>query len=439
VASTYGVGVYLAGQIALTPLLLHFWGEERYAQWLILFAIPAYFALSDAGISNSFGNALSIEVEQKRYAEAVVMARAVSYWQVVLWAIVFVVLLVGLAVLPLRNWMAIPEMPYETFVAVSVILAVYSLGSLQGGYYTALFRVGGEYSRLVRLLGHLRLAEVVVHGFVVALGCGLVAAAATLLAIRSVFYCWCHKQRERLMPGLTRTGPRPWGAFAALLPSGLSFMAFPIGNMVVNQGSALVLKHLAGPGEVIALAAGRQVARLFLNLSGIIFQSVQPEMSIAFAKSDSTQMKRLQALALTPVLWAAPFFIALMAVVAPWAIGIWTNSTVLLSAGISAALAAEAVVNGLGNNAMLVGWSTNRLRALWLAYIITQGLALTIASNLVTSNGLIGLLGSFVVVSLGHVAVSLWVAGSMANTSATAILAMAFRGSEFRSRLRSLI
>lgn len=429
---------YLGGQLALTPVLLHFWGKETYAQWLILYAIPAYFALSDAGISNSFGNALAIAVEQKRNADAVRMARAVWFWQLVFWAVVFAVLLVGLIALPLQNWMAVPEIPFRTFATVAVILAVYSLGSLQGGFYTALFRAGGEYARLVRLLGHLRVAEVIAHGAVAALGGGLVAAAATLLAIRGGFYLWCHAQRSRLLPGVAQAGPRPWSEFAALLPSGLGFMAFPIGNALINQGSALLLKHLAGPGEVVALAAGRQVARLFLNGSGVLFQSVQPEMSVAFANGDFPRMARLQAQALAPVLWATPVFVAAMALLAPWAVTLWTHGEVLLTVAVSAALAAEACAAGLGNNAMLVGWSTNRLRELWISYLATQGVALALAAWFFPSLGLLGLLGAFAALSLVHIAVGLWVAAGTARASVATLLADAVRGAGFLMRLRSL-
>ena len=54
-ASTYSVAVYFVGQMALTPVLLWFWGKEVYAHWLVLFTIPAYFGFSDAGIANFSG------------------------------------------------------------------------------------------------------------------------------------------------------------------------------------------------------------------------------------------------------------------------------------------------------------------------------------------------------------------------------------------------
>lgn len=427
---------YLGGQLALTPVLLHFWGNELYAQWLILYAIPAYFALSDAGIANSFGNALAIAVEQKRHADAVRMARAVWFWQLVFWSVVFAALLVGLAVFPLREWMAVPEMSVTTFATVSVVLALYALGSLLGGFYTALFRAGGEYARLVQLLGHLRVVEVVAHAAVAIAGGGLIAAAVTLLTTRVVFYAWCHTQRERLLPGVTQPGPRAWSEFRALLPTGLGFMAFPIGNALINQGAVILLKHLAGPGDVVMLNAGRQIARLFLNGVGILFSSIHPEISVAYAKGDLARVARLQAQALTPVLWASPFFIAGMAAFAPWAIALWTQGKVAVGAGLAAALALESCAAGLGNAAMLVAWAINRLRELWMSYLATQAIALVVAAILYPRFGLMALLVAFAVGSLGHVAVSLWVAGRVAQTSGWSVLGHGLRGGEWIARLR---
>lgn len=433
-ASTYSTVAYLGGQLALTSVLLHFWSKETYAQWLILFTIPAYFALSDAGIANSFGNALAIAVEQKRSDDAVRMARAVWFWQIVFWAVVFAALLLGLAVLPLRTWMAVPEMSFPTFATVSVILALYALGSLFGGYYTALFRAGGEYARLVRLLGHLRVVEVVAHGTVAIAGGGLVAAAATLLATRVAFYAWCHSQRERLLPGVTRSGSRNWSEFRALLPSGLGFMAFPIGNALINQGAAILLKHLAGPGAVVVLNTGRQVARLFLNGVGILFQSIHPELSVAYAKGDLGRVARLQAQALTPVLWASPLFIGGMALAAPWAIARWTHGEVIVGAGLAAALAFESCAAGFGNAAMLAGWAINRLRELWVSYLVTQTAALVVAGVVYPQFGLTGLLLAFAGGSLVHGAVALWVAGRTAEVSGWNVFGQGWRGGEWIAR-----
>jgi O-antigen/teichoic acid export membrane protein len=439
-ASTYSVGVYFFGQMALTPLLLWLWGKDTYAHWLVLFTIPAYFGFSDGGIANSFGNALSIAMERRQLDEAGKMVRAVWLWQFVLWASIFAAFLLVLIFLPVRKWLALSEVPFATFAFTAILLAIYSLGMLQGGFYTAVFRAGGSFARYVRLSGHVRIGEVLVLAAAVGLGGGLVAAAFSLVLVRLGFTLWCHSQLGRLLNGVdVRHGPAPWREFAALLPDGLTFLGFPVGNALINQGATILIIHLGGPAAVVTLNVGRQVARIFLQGVSILFQSIHPEISVAFARHDFSRMALLQAKALTPILWGAPVFCLGLAVAGPWAIDLWTHHQVVLGRGAVAAFGIEACMAGLGNAAMLVGWATSRHFGLCVSYLVTQSFALIASWILFKKCGIVGMPLAFAGATLLHAAYSLWSGARIARISSWTVLRDGCLGLPYRTAFLAAI
>ena len=54
-------GVTAAIYLISVPLFLHFWDAARYGKWVILTAVPTYFAMSDGGIVPVAANKISTE------------------------------------------------------------------------------------------------------------------------------------------------------------------------------------------------------------------------------------------------------------------------------------------------------------------------------------------------------------------------------------------
>ena len=65
-ATGFGQGVNVLIQLAGVPLFLHFWGVERYGEWLILSTIPAYLWMSDFGFASVAANDMTMSVARER-------------------------------------------------------------------------------------------------------------------------------------------------------------------------------------------------------------------------------------------------------------------------------------------------------------------------------------------------------------------------------------
>lgn len=59
-ATAFGQVITIVIQLVSVPLVLHFWGDRVYGEWLVLSVIPAYFAMSDVGFASIAANQMTI-------------------------------------------------------------------------------------------------------------------------------------------------------------------------------------------------------------------------------------------------------------------------------------------------------------------------------------------------------------------------------------------
>lgn len=426
-ASSYFTVVSIGGQFVITPVLLYTWGKEQTSWWLLLNTIPAYFALSDVGLSTSLGNALTIELKQGTRQSALNLARAAWRWQTILWAILGGLFGLFAYVCPLQKLLGIDGVEPQAFIKCTLLLVLYSIATLQAGFYAAVFRSTGEYARFTVASGHVRLVEIAALIVCAVSGGGLVAASGVMAFVRIGFVVWSHLLQRKLVPDLHFSGSAPLRLVVRLFPSGLGFLGFPVGNALVNQGAMVLVNHLGGAADVISLTVGRQVARLFNNIASVGFASSHPEASAAFARGDEQRVRLIQTRLLAVVISIMPMFIAASALAGPYVVMIWTSGKVILTSGFIVAVSLEACASGLSQSAMLIPLAINRSRLLCMTFISLQSLALVGGLSLYGPVGLVGLVCLFTIASLLQAAVGLYLAGDILGVSGWELLASSLR------------
>ncbi len=63
-ASAFSQASQILIQFVSVPILIHAWGLVYYGEWLLLFTIPSYLGLSDAGLTSAISNELLIQVSK---------------------------------------------------------------------------------------------------------------------------------------------------------------------------------------------------------------------------------------------------------------------------------------------------------------------------------------------------------------------------------------
>src|SRR5690606_32932144 len=146
-------------QLVGVPVLLHAWGAQLYGEWLILFAIPAYLAMTDLGFSQSAGNDMTARVARGDRVGALAVFQSLTALVYPIAAIGLVLSAVLLSYLPLAERLHFQAMDAGASRWVLWLLAAHVFVLLPNGVNQAGFRAAGDYALYTGVNGTVRLLE----------------------------------------------------------------------------------------------------------------------------------------------------------------------------------------------------------------------------------------------------------------------------------------
>lgn len=390
IGNFYFTGAYIGTQLLLVPLYLHYWGAASYGAWLVLFTIPSFFAFTDAGLANTVGNAFTLALERGELHDAEAKLNAAWKYQALAWLVIFACFCTFLGFCPVQRWLGVDGIPAGVFVPTILLLCLGSLVWLQAGILSAIFRGARAYHSYLAWRGHTCVAEAVSVIAVLALGGGFVAVAFAMFLVRFLGAVALFIHGRALLPQL-----RPaifsgkWSELVSMLPSGISFLSFPIANALTNQGTVLALIHLGGPAAIVLLSVVRQLTRVFAHGSSILMGALHPEMTIAYGSGDQPRIRRLQSVAVVvPGLAAGPYLLGLV-LFGGMVVGWWTRKDLGVTRPLLLACGVEAISFGCTSLWSLVPWATNRIKMLSVMYWLGNIVALAAGIVLYAGIGLI--------------------------------------------------
>lgn len=292
-AQGYSQAITVALQLTTVPVLLHAWGERRYAAWLALSALPVYLGLADLGFAQTAANDMTMKVAagDRRGALATFQSAVLLVGGI----IVAVVVLAGLAiaVLPINAWLGLTQAA-KTTKLVLLLLSCQVAASLYFGILAAALRAEGRFARAVAIAASARLLEGTSVLVVAIGGGGMLAATAASLFCRVGVTVYGVLQIRQVAPWLTF-----WGDAGSLrqatgmLGASLSFMGFNVGSMLSIQGTTVVLSSTLGPTAVVMVATARTLSRLGPTAANMIHYALQPEYSTYFGASAMRKLRQL--------------------------------------------------------------------------------------------------------------------------------------------------
>ncbi len=352
VANVFNQGITVIIQLASLPIFLHFWGAPRYCKWIVISAVPAYFAMSDIGIVSVAINKIGMlhargEVEQ---ANVTLQTAFVGVT-----ALLILGVLIGAAFLFLFHSGTQSE-PWALLLLVATALL-----NLYSGLFDAAFRVVNRYAAGVFLLSFARLGEWLATVACVASGGGIVAAAAAACGARAVIQLaillGLRRANSGLQWGMSRSS---FAELKSLLPQGAAFLGFPLGNALSIQGMTLVVGHFIGMREVVVFNAYRTLSRSITQLITTVSRAVWPRFSNLYARGlhrEATELRRRAERSVAIV--AAATFVLLVAFSRPL-IELWGRGKLPYQPIILISLLLVAFVTSLYQVKLVALMSTNR-------------------------------------------------------------------------------
>jgi O-antigen/teichoic acid export membrane protein len=364
-------------QVVSVPVFLHFWSMEQYGGWLILAAIPTYFALADFGFLAVTINKMTIVSASGNFDRANVLFQ--SAFKLYLFVLAGVCLLAGAMVTILHR--APFDTPGNKFALV--LLAGSAVLSMSSALVDAIFRSKGEYALGTHLWTGGRIIEWL--GLLAGLSVGhtfLSAAIGQSVACLLTFVLRWEISRKR-HPEIR------WGISAAsgqelreLLGPALAFMAFPAGNAISIQGMTLVVGHLFGPTFLAVFTTYRTISRIQTQAITTIGRSAWPEISRQFGAGNLSAVlsltRRATLVSVATAIATCIFLSAFGSVL----LQLWTSGRIPYQPQVFLALLVPTFLTSTWQMALVALSATNSHLSLSSSYLFASIASLAIAAAL---------------------------------------------------------
>jgi len=411
-ANAFNQVVTVVVQLVGVPVLLLAWGAQLYGEWLILFAIPAYLAMTDLGFSQSAGNDMAAKKgrQDESGALAVFQSLIALVYPVSVAGFLFAAIIVWQ--LPIASLFDFEIMDQRSAQLVLWLLATEVLLQVVNASTHAGFKAGGDYALHVLLNAFTRLFQFSALWFIAFGGGGPFEAATgfvfvrligTLLSLGILF-----RRQAWLRFGFA--GAR-WAELKSLLPPALANMAIPTAQALNLQGMIIVVGSLLGAQAVVVFATLRTLTRVALQIVRAISGAAEPEMARAHGARDSTLLRSLFLHALRAGLWIALMCAVFLVIFGERLLQYWTSGTVEMNFTLFYWLAASAVISTLWYTPLFLLRAANRHLRSAVVSVIGAGLAILLASFWLGSSERVADAGASLVITELLVATYTLVAG----------------------------
>ncbi len=356
-------GVTAAIYLISVPLFLHFWDAARYGKWVILTAVPTYFAMSDGGIVPVAANKISILQAGGNTSQADVV------FQSALALVVAAILLIGAGSALVLASLSGDVLDSDSRLALWLLI-VGTLFSLTGGLFDAGFRAFGSYAHGVLYANGIRVLEFLGLAIGLQIAGTFTAVALGMLAGRSAGLLYVAGVCRRRFPELKWTVVRASKKeLRALLQPALTFMAFPLGNGITIQGITLIVGAQFGTVVVAVFNTYRTMSRLVLQTTATFCNAVWAEFSRIYGAGEAALLRRVYRRAM---LIGAAISLALsvaMVPAAPPLLKLWTHGKIGFDRPLFLLFALATLVGGIAYLPRVLLLATNSHSRLGVAYV----------------------------------------------------------------------
>jgi O-antigen/teichoic acid export membrane protein len=390
-ANSFGQGVSLVGQLLLVPLFISHWGVGLYGEWLILTAIPAYFAFADLGVTSAAGNQIAEQSAAGRRDEVI------STYHCLFVIVAFasaISLIAGGVIVALQSVLekfGISQIQKAHAAGVIALLTAYLIMGFIMSAANAALRCGDNYPFAAAFSNILRFFEMLATAMLIILGGDPLQLAALMLTLRVCATLFIFQEVRRRLPWL-RPGFQGFQMqrLQLLVRPSLGFLAFQFGNALNFQGILIVIGAAANPVVAVTFATFRTVANSLLQVGSVISSSTLPEISSAWGRGDLNLCRNILVKAIRYSV-AITMVLGLFALLTGhWIIPLWTRSQVPYEATVFGLIVFSGIINSLWLVMSTTVAATNRHANLAFSYVFLSILFVGGAYLSILHFGLVG-------------------------------------------------
>jgi O-antigen/teichoic acid export membrane protein len=396
-------------QVLSVPILLHRWGATLYGEWILLSAIPTYLAMSDIGFGSVAGNEMAMLVTCGKRDEALNVFQSASLFITSISLVVASILGLGIWLLPLDRWLQIHTLSIHEARIILLFLGFSSLLTLQEGLLHVSFRCVGKYALGTTAKSVVQLGMFSGIVLSVLLGANPIQVAVLISATSGIgtLALWglLRSQIDWIRYGVRHAR---LATIRRLLWPSVSFMSFPVSNLLNLQGILIVVGHLFGPIGVTTFSTARTISRSVLQGLQLINASVWPEISAAYGSGSLSLLRKLHRTSCQISIGLCMCITLVVAVFGNRVWSVWTLSKLQTDPILLNILLIQMLLGSLWFTSLVVPAATNNHQEIAKVVLVASAMSLVLSYPLMKVDFL-GLRGAAISLVLGDIFIALFV------------------------------
>jgi O-antigen/teichoic acid export membrane protein len=382
-----GVSLFarIVEQLLLVPVFLSTWSVHLYGEWLILSAIPIYFALSDFGFVSAGSNELARRARDGITDE--VRQFYVDYVSVFLnWS---VVIFLGIALLAstvsFDRMFNLTELDSDLARLTFLTLMASTLCGQNAKSLHAGMRAMRRFPAGIMIMALGSLIRIcVVSLALIFFEANPLTVALLMLASQIMTFSilgWFNYRGG--LPPSWRLFRTPRETMWPLIKTGSEFMLFPAAHAIIMQGTTLMIGSILSAGVVALYGTHRTLSRFSSQIVQLGVAPLRAEFGLLDVEKDKAASRRLLIRATSLTAWMSFVMVAFLLLTGKFIFEKWTGGSVVFSFPLFAFLLCATVLDGVWNMAASIRTGTNRHQTLARGYFIISLVGLVVTYILI--------------------------------------------------------
>jgi O-antigen/teichoic acid export membrane protein len=316
-------------QLIGIPILLIFWGTELYGEWLVLFTLPSYIAMSDIGLGTVVCTEINVLISQNKNQEAKQVFKSAFNFIVKLGLIPLIIFILISFWPQLRTGLNIEKINGEEFTYSFIFLSVYSFLAIIITLPQGLYRSIGLFARGQYVSTSFRLLEFFMFLTAVLLRFNIIGVAFTYLVARLLYAVYVmydlNKKTEIVEFSLEKTD---YSNIKSMIKPSLSMMSVYLGQSFTSQGIILIISIALGSVSVAIFSTIRTLCNMAKQPLMIISLVFWGEFTTAFAQKDKKLIDKLFKIANLSTIALSILAAIFLYFFGEWILKVWTQGAI---------------------------------------------------------------------------------------------------------------
>ncbi|TRL39173.1 lipopolysaccharide biosynthesis protein [Rhizobium straminoryzae] len=289
----YSQAVTIGSQLLVLPLMVTFWGAEKYGSWLIISALPSYLSMADLGFAQISANDMTMRMARGDARGALVVNQTAWLFNLCVTLILIVAFGLFVSFVPLDELFSLKSGNGGDVRVATFVLGLLTLTSIVFGVIGAGMRSVGLLWAVVSINATSRLTEAVLLAGCAYFDFDFLPTSLLLLANRSlIFLAGClpfYRKYPQFMPGLRLAD---FQLLRRMVVPSVAYMSYTASYALNIQGVSLLVGAFLGPVAVVVINAIRTLTRLGRTAASIVISSLEPIFAQLSGSGEASKEKR---------------------------------------------------------------------------------------------------------------------------------------------------